>query len=89
MGCCSRQEACTGLAWKAHQMDAEKDLIDALENMLHKDFVNPQRIGCPGHESLVKLASQPGAPELAPIVAHLRQCAPCFDELKALRERLR
>lgn len=67
-------------------MDWEKHLIDAFETVLHKDFANLQRIGCPGHESLVKLASVSGNPEFAPVLAHIRRCAPCFDELKQLRK---
>jgi hypothetical protein len=67
-------------------MDWEKDLIDAFDAVVHKDFANPRRIGCPGHDSLVKLVSGSGNPDLAKILAHIRQCAPCFDELKQLRE---
>lgn len=66
-------------------MDEEKDLIDAFELMVHNEFSNPERIGCPGRDSLVRLASGLGNPELATILAHIRQCAPCFDELKELR----
>lgn len=67
-------------------MDSEKDLIDAFETMVHKEFANPERIGCPGCDSLVRLASGLGNPEFASILAHVRQCAPCFDELKELRK---
>lgn len=67
-------------------MDGEKDLIDAFETMVRNEFSNPERIGCPGHDSLVRLASGLGNPEFATILAHLRQCAPCFDELKVLRK---
>lgn len=67
-------------------MDREKDLIDAFEIMVHNEFSNPERIGCPGRDSLVRLASGLGNPEFATILAHVRQCAPCFDELKELRK---
>lgn len=67
-------------------MDREKDLLDAFETMVHKEFANPERIGCPDRDSLVRLASGLGNPELATILAHIRQCAPCFDELKELRK---
>ena len=73
------------LTRKYSSMDKEKDLIDAFDAMVHTDFANPERIGCPGHDSLVKLASGPANPELARVLAHIRQCAPCFDELKQLR----
>jgi hypothetical protein len=67
------------------EMDWEKDLIDAFEAMVNKDFPNPQRIGCPGHDSLVKLSSGSRGPEFAATLAHIRQCGPCFEELKQLR----
>jgi hypothetical protein len=67
-------------------MDSEKDLMDAFENVVHRDFPNPQRTGCPDRDLLVRLASASGNPEFATILAHIRQCAPCFDELKQLRK---
>jgi hypothetical protein len=70
-------------------MDKEKDLIDAFEAIVHKGFANPHRIGCPARDSLVRLASGTGNPECAAILAHIIQCAPCFDELKQLRLRLK
>ena len=66
-------------------MDTEKDLIEAFRAMVHKEFPNPQRIGCRGHDALMKLASGSENPEFTSILAHVRQCAPCFDELKQLR----
>lgn len=66
-------------------MDPEKDLIDAFAAMMHKEFPNPERIGCPGLPALIKLASGSEDPEFTAILAHVRQCAPCFDELKQLR----
>jgi len=74
-----------GLSRESVSMDWEKGLIEAFETMVHKVFPNPQRIGCPGHDSLLKLASDVRNPEFGPILAHVRQCAPCFDELKQLR----
>ncbi len=52
---------------------------------MHEDFPNPQRIACPGREVLLKLAQQPADAQLV----HIRQCAPCFDELKELRHKAR
>jgi hypothetical protein len=37
-------------------MDSEKELLEAFERIIHEDFPNPQRIDCPGHEALLKLA---------------------------------
>ena len=66
-------------------MDIEKELIDAFDRVVHEDFPNPQRIDCPGRELLRKLAQQSVDTQLTRLFTHIRQCAPCFDELKELR----
>ena len=66
-------------------MDWETDLIDAFEAIVHRDFPNPHRIGCPGHDSLTHLAAGIGDAQSALVLAHVRRCAPSFDELKELR----
>jgi hypothetical protein len=66
-------------------MDSEKELLDAFERIIREDFPNPQRIGCPGQDVLLKLAQPPAHIQLAHLLAHVRQCAPCFEELKELR----
>jgi hypothetical protein len=68
-------------------MDSEKQLIDAFDRVVHGDFPNPQRIACPGQEVLLKLAQRPADTQFASLLAHIRQCAPCFDELKELRQK--
>jgi len=68
-------------------MDSEKELLDAFDRVVHEDFPNPQRIACPGREVLLKLAQQPTDTQLAHLLAHVRQCAPCFNELKELRQK--
>jgi hypothetical protein len=70
-------------------MDIEQELLDAFERVVHEDFPNPQRINCPGREVLRKLAEQPADTQLTQVLAHIRQCAPCFDELKELRRKAR
>jgi hypothetical protein len=70
-------------------MDSEKELLDAFDRVEHEDFPNPQRIGCPGREVLLKLAQGAADTQLAHLLAHVRQCAPCFDELKELRHKAR
>lgn len=70
-------------------MDSEKELLDAFERIIHEDFPNPQRIDCPGHEALLKLAEGSANGPLRHLLAHVRQCGPCFDELKELRSRAR
>ena len=66
-------------------MDWEADLIAAFETVLHRDFPNPQRIGCPGREFLQALAAGRRDNRSALALAHIRECAPCFDEMKQLR----
>ncbi len=68
-------------------MDSEKELLDAFARVVHEDFPNPGRIACPGREVLLKLVRQPADAQLADLLAHVRQCAPCFDELKELRQK--
>jgi len=70
-------------------MNSEKELLDAFEMTIHEDFPNPNRIDCPGHEALLQLAEAPASVELTYLLVHIRQCAPCFDELKKLRRKAR
>lgn len=67
-------------------MNSEKDLMDAFEYVVHRDFPNPERVGCPGREVLAQLASLPWDSKLSHLLAHIRKCAPCFDELKQIRQ---
>ena len=66
-------------------MDREKDLIDAFENVVHSDFPNPERVGCPGCEVLAQLVRQPADAQVCHLLEHVTKCAPCFDDLKELR----
>ena len=68
-------------------MDLEKELLDAFDRVLHEDFPNPQRIACPEHQVLLKLAQQSADAQLSHLLDHIRRCAPCFDELKELRRK--
>jgi hypothetical protein len=70
-------------------MDLEKELLDAFDRVVHEDVPNPQRVACPGREVLLKLAHLAAVTQLAPLLAHIRQCAPCFDEMKELRQKAR
>jgi len=67
------------------RMDWEAELINSFETIVHRDFPNPQRFGCPGRDSLAGLAACLGDAQSPLALAHMRQCAPCFDELKQLR----
>ena len=65
-------------------MNLENELLDAFDRVVHQDYPNPQRVNCPGRFALQKLAAEPDAVP-ASTLAHISQCAPCFDELKKLR----
>ena len=71
------------------RMGSEKELLEAFERIIHEDSPNPQRVGCPGDEALLKLAEGAGDVQQTHLLAHIRQCAPCFDKLKELRSRSR
>ena len=68
-------------------MQFEVDLLYAFDKVIHEDFPNAQRIDCPEHEALLKLAEGAAHVEVAHLLAHIRQCAPCFDELKQLKRK--
>ena len=68
-------------------MNLENEVFDAFEAVVHQDYPNPQRINCPGHSILRKLAADPRPPILPLHWLTYRQCAPCFDELKELRQK--
>ena len=68
-------------------MDLEKELFDAFDRVVHEDYPNPERVNCPGHPALQKLAAESQAVHDASILVHIRQCAPCFDELRELSRR--
>jgi hypothetical protein len=70
-------------------MGSEKELVEAFERIIHEDFPNPQRIGCPGHEVLLGLAEGSEHVQHTRLLDHIRQCAPCFDELRELRSKVR
>lgn len=65
-------------------MHLEKELWDAFDRVMHQDHPNPHRINCPGTSTLQRLAIEPIAVQSPSVLAHVRQCAPCFDELREL-----
>jgi hypothetical protein len=63
----------------------ERELIGIFDDVLHRDYPNPARIGCPGTDVLNKLATSPEKSACQSTLRHLAGCAPCVDELKELR----
>ena len=64
-----------------------KELMEASEAVLQKDYPNPNRIGCPGHAVLWMLAnfSEEHVPVEADVIRHVAECYPCFHELREMR----
>lgn len=65
--------------------DELDDLITAFDRSVHEDHPNPERVGCPGRPSLTTLVQGSRTLCSGPILNHIRNCAACLDELKALR----
>jgi hypothetical protein len=64
----------------------ERELLRAYDRILHMDYPNPQRIGCPGREVLEKAAISIRSVTKS-LLDHLCHCAPCSDELRELNLR--
>ena len=76
------QEVLRGHVGRKKELD---NLIAAFGHRLHEEHPNPERTGCPGRAALTRLASEPGSIDASSILDHIRQCAPCLDELRNLR----
>jgi hypothetical protein len=68
-------------------MGSDKELLEAFERIVHEVFPNPQPIGCPGGDALLRFAEGSGHIQQTRLLAHIRKCAACFDELKELRRK--
>ena len=55
----------------------EDEFLGFAKSYLSEAFPNPQRIGCPSDEALVRMAERPTEQD-APISEHLTGCSPCF-----------
>jgi hypothetical protein len=72
-------------AARAVEMGLEKKLIDAFDRTIHQEHPNRHRLNCPGASGLRGLARSEPLQAVA-ILAHVRECAACLDELKTLRQ---
>jgi len=63
----------------------EKELIDAFDRVVHQDHPNPDRANCPREAALRVLAFEPKSFQSETLLDHVRNCAPCLDELRRLR----
>jgi hypothetical protein len=65
-----------------------QDLLAALETVLQQDHPNPNRVGCPSHSTLERLAqfsSGDDVPADETVLMHITECYPCAEELRRLR----
>jgi hypothetical protein len=64
-----------------------QDLLAALETVLQQDHPNPNRVGCPPHSTLERLAqfSCGDLPVDQSVLMHISECYPCAEELRRLR----
>jgi hypothetical protein len=67
----------------------EREFITAYDRVLHADYPNPERLGCPGSDVLRRLATSPETFACQPTLQHLGRCAPCVDELKEFRSKMK
>lgn len=84
VGFCSGRRRLSGRK-RQRTMDWETELTAEFERVVHRDFPNPERIGCPGPACLRALAAGRIDDQSALVLAHIRECASCFDQLKQLR----
>jgi hypothetical protein len=68
---------------------SEREFIAAYARVLRADYPNPKRIGCPGSDVLRRLATSPETFACQSTLYHLGRCAPCVDELKEFRSKMR
>ena len=65
----------------------EQRLLQAGKRVLLVGFPNPDRIGCPGSETLKAIAFRKlDLPRSSQYIDHFGECSPCFSEYIAFRE---
>jgi hypothetical protein len=70
----------------ARDEQEEQLLLEAFRGALAQKRSNPNRIGCPSHDFLLKLARHAiNMDELKPWTSHLSSCGECFREVQSLK----
>jgi hypothetical protein len=70
----------------ARDEQEEQLLLEAFRGALAQKRSNPNRIGCPSHDFLLKLARHAiNMDELKPWTSHLSSCGECFCEVQSLK----
>lgn len=68
----------------------ERRLLRIAAQSVEADFPNPERLGCPGSDSLKAIARRRiSLSQADDVVDHIATCAPCFDEYANHRRRHR
>jgi len=68
----------------------ESRLLRVAIQVIHSDFPNPDRLGCPGKDALRAIERRRlSFPEAEDVVDHIATCAACFDEYTSNRRRHR
>jgi hypothetical protein len=70
----------------ARDEQEEQLLLEAFRGALAQKHSNPNRIGCPSHGFLLKLARHAiNMDEIKPWTHHLSSCGECFRECESLK----
>jgi len=65
----------------------DKRLLDVLAQGLSREFLNPQRVGCPDSAVLRSIAFRKlRLADAEPWLKHLSSCSPCFQEFSEFRK---
>ena len=66
-----------------------EELIAAFGRWVHGEHPNPERVGCPGRNAMIRLAKEPGVFDADSLLDHILKCAACVDELRDLRRQIK
>src|SRR5713226_4572998 len=81
----SQREA--NLNGKGYSAQDERRILDALGRGLLKEFPNPERMGCPGPDTLKRIASRKmPLTEAEKWLDHLGSCSPCYRDFSQFRK---
>jgi len=70
-------------------MPRRPDEFDRLfEDVYHNAYPNPERVGCPGRDTLLRLASKE-LPISHPTREHIARCSPCFQEFREIQREMK
>lgn len=63
-------------------------VLRGLQEATLREFPNPERVGCPGNDTIEALARR-RLPHTHEAVQHITHCSPCYAEFVAIRHRIR